>query len=374
MNLTKSKNNIDVVYASTGGYREIIDDINNDNHTNIIDFEEINGDNISSFTRSAIESMPKKECIILLHLTEAFSSVYWNVVFDIIKNAGYKKVIWIDGGLTPGYMYRHIKDLDISHRTSYYFFSRLLNEKNTMYSDNLDYKDRKYHYVSLGRLTRRERVYFTNKITEDTDLKNKGIISCGWGNNEKNTIWKDSYHLQCAQDIIGENIDKFPISLGDKDHEQYDILNNFDLAVFNVVQESSVGFNSISYDTTYSSNPYWSSIDSDRHFFTEKSAKPFLMGQIPLFIASPGYVEQLRKLGFDLFDDIINHDYDKEDFILKRCNILYQELKRLSLQDLENLNYNVKTYCLPRLQKNLDILVQLGSKDNLVKWINNQII
>ena len=28
MNLTKSKNNIDVVYASTGGYREIIDDIN----------------------------------------------------------------------------------------------------------------------------------------------------------------------------------------------------------------------------------------------------------------------------------------------------------------------------------------------------------
>ena len=57
--------------------------------------------------------MPKKECIILLHLTEAFSSVYWNVVFDIIKNAGYKKVIWIDGGLTPGYMYRHIKDLDV---------------------------------------------------------------------------------------------------------------------------------------------------------------------------------------------------------------------------------------------------------------------
>ena len=122
-----------------------------------------------------------------------------------------------------------------------------------------------------------------------------------------------------------------------------DILNNFDLAVFNVVQESSVGFNSISYDTTYSSNPYWSSIDSDRHFFTEKSAKPFLMGQIPLFIASPGYVEQLRKLGFDLFDDIINHDYDKEDFILKRCNILYKELKRLSLQDLKNLNY-IKYY------------------------------
>ena len=86
------------------------------------------------------------------------------------------------------------------------------------------------------------------------------------------------------------------------------------------------------------------------------------MGQIPLFIAPPGYVEQLKILGFDVFDDIISHDYDKEDHILKRCNVVYQELKRLSLQDIKNLNYKIKTYCLPRLQNNLDRLIELGNK------------
>ncbi len=373
MNISKTKNDINVVSASEQGYSDILDSINNDNFTNIIDYQEISTADICDFTRQALTNMPKKEVIILMHLTEAFSSVYWNVVFDIVKNAGYKKVIWIDGGLTPGYMYRHIKDLNIAHKPSYYFFTRLLNEKNNMYNKNLTYKDREYYYVSLGRLTRRERVYFTHKITEDADLKSKGIISCGWGNGEENTIWNDSYHLKCVENLIGENVTKFPISLGDKDHEQYDILNNFDLAVFNIVQESSVGFNSISHDTTYSSEPFWSSIDSDRHFFTEKSAKPFLMGQIPLFIAPPGYVEQLKILGFDMFDDIVSHDYDKEDHILKRCNVVYQELKRLSLQDIKNLNYKIKTYCLPRLQNNLDKLIELGNKENLAEWINNQL-
>tara|TARA_B100000900_G_scaffold288035_1_gene247065 strand:+ start:3630 stop:4754 length:1125 start_codon:yes stop_codon:yes gene_type:complete len=373
MNISKTKNNIDVVYASHEGYCDILDDIHNDNFTNIIDYQEISPSDICNFTRNALDKLPKKDCIILIHLTEAFSSVYWNMVFDIVKNYGVKKIIWVDGGLTPGYMYKHITDLKISHKTSHYFFTRLLNEKNSMYSKVLDYKDRKFYYVSLGRLTRRERVYFTNKITEDTDLKNKGIISCGWGNNEEYTIWNNSYHIKCAEDLTGNSVDKFPISLGDKDHEQYDVLHNFDLAIFNIVQESSVGFNSISHSTSYSKDPFWTSIDSDRHFFTEKSAKPFLMGQIPLFIATPGYVKQLKNLGFDLFEDIVSHDYDKEDYVITRCNRVYQELKRLSLQDIRNLNYKVKTYCLLRLQKNLDRLIELGSKENLTKWINNQI-
>ena len=372
-NISKTKNNLDVVHANPEGYSDILDSVKNDSNTNVIDYTEISSANITNFTRSALEKMPKKECIILLHLTEAFSSVYWNIVFEILKNYGVKKIIWIDGGLTPGYLYRHLNDITILHKTSYYFFTRLLNEKNNFYNKSLVFKDKKYHFVSLGRLTRQERVYLTNKILEDSELKSKGILSCGWGNDEENTIWKNSYHIQCAEDLTGNSVGKFPISLGDLDSEQYDILHDFDLAIFNIVQESSVGFNSISHNTSYSKNPYWSSIDSDRHFFTEKSAKSFLMGQIPLFLATPGYVQQLRKLGFDVFDDIINHDYDKEDYVIKRCNEIYKELKRISLQDIKHLDYKVKTYCLQRLQNNINNLIKLGNKDNLIKWINNQI-
>ena len=372
MNISKTKNNLDVVYASNDGYCSILDYIDS-NFANVIDYQDIDPQNICNFTRYALDNLPKKDCIILIHLTEAFSSVYWNIVFDIVKNYGIKKIIWVDAGLTPGYMYRHVSDLSISHKTSNYFFTRLLNEKNNMYSEKLLFKERKHHFVSLARLTRQERVYFASKITEDEELSKKGIISCGWGNNEKNSIWGNNYDLKIAEEITGNDVSKFPISLGDDDNEQYDVLHNFDLAVFNIVQESSVGFNSISHHNSYSDNPYWFTIDSDRHFFTEKSAKPFLMGQIPLFIASPGYVEQLRKLGFDVFDDIVQHDYDREDFVINRCNKCYQELKKLSLQDIKHLSDNIKNNLMDRLQNNLNLCIDLGNEEKLAEWINNQI-
>ena len=172
-NISKTKNNLDVVHANPEGYSDILDSVKNDSNTNVIDYTEISSANITNFTRSALEKMPKKECIILIHLTEAFSSVYWNIVFEILKNYGVKKIIWIDGGLTPGYLYRHLNDITILHKTSYYFFTRLLNEKNNFYNKSLIFKDKKYHFVSLGRLTRQERVYLTNKILED---KSKNII------------------------------------------------------------------------------------------------------------------------------------------------------------------------------------------------------
>ena len=124
-NISKTKNNLDVVHANPEGYSDILDSVKNDSNTNVIDYTEISSANITNFTRSALEKMPKKECIILLHLTEAFSSVYWNIVFEILKNYGIKKIIWIDGGLTPGYLYRHLNDITILHKTSYYF--HLLN-------------------------------------------------------------------------------------------------------------------------------------------------------------------------------------------------------------------------------------------------------
>lgn len=373
MNTSKTKNDIDIVYASNDGYRPLLDNLINYGNTNIIDFEDINSSEICNFTRYACKNLPKKECILLVHLTEAFSSVYWNIVLDILQNDGYKKVVWVDGGLTPGYMLRHTKDLTISHKTSTYFFTRLLNEKSDTYNDTLEFKQRIFHFLSLGRFTRMERVYFTNKILDDPDLYGKGIVSCGWGGNDKNNIWQDNHNRGIAEKIVGKNIDKFPISLGDVDDQQYDLLHDFDLAVYNIVQESSIGFNSASHLSSYSTEPFWNTIESDRHFFTEKTAKAFLMGQVPLFIATPGYVEELRKLGFDMFDDVVNHEYDKEDFVLLRCKRVYQELKRLSLQDITQLNYQVKKKLMKRLQNNLNLLKKLGNEKNLEEWINNQI-
>lgn len=47
-------------------------------------------------------------------------------------------------------------------------------------------------------------------------------------------------------------------------------------------------------------------------FLDEKIFKPIATGQIFVTLSGTGTIELLRKLGFDVFDDIVNHDYDNE--------------------------------------------------------------
>lgn len=48
-------------------------------------------------------------------------------------------------------------------------------------------------------------------------------------------------------------------------------------------------------------------------YVTEKTYKAFAWHQVPIFFAATGHVEQMRKLGFDVFDDLLgNHSYDNE--------------------------------------------------------------
>ena len=52
---------------------------------------------------------------------------------------------------------------------------------------------------------------------------------------------------------------------------------------------------------------------SIREFFpTEKTLQPMAVGRLPLWVGKAGLVEQVREQGFDVFDDIVNHDYDRE--------------------------------------------------------------
>lgn len=68
--------------------------------------------------------------------------------------------------------------------------------------------------------------------------------------------------------------------------------------------------------------------------FTEKAWIPFKIHQIPIYISQPGYVSELRNLGFDLFDDIVNHSYDTEVDVIKRIKFVVDEMERLQKIDL----------------------------------------
>ena len=74
--------------------------------------------------------------------------------------------------------------------------------------------------------------------------------------------------------------------------------NSFKQSIFNIVTESSYENIGDTFDT-------WSRI-----MITEKSIKAYRLYQFPIFLAPAGHVQLQRSLGFDMFDDIIDHSYD----------------------------------------------------------------
>ena len=75
--------------------------------------------------------------------------------------------------------------------------------------------------------------------------------------------------------------------------------------------------------------------DKNLIHITEKSLRPFHYYQFPIFFATKGHVEQLKKdYNFDMFDDIIDHSYDNEEDCVKRYKMVVSEIKRLaSIED-----------------------------------------
>ena len=105
---------------------------------------------------------------------------------------------------------------------------------------------------------------------------------------------------------------------------------------------------------------------------TEKSFKPFFLFQLPLFVASKGHVDALRKkLNLDLFDDFINHDYDKEENHTIRLKMIIEECYRLSKLEkeiIEFLNSNKN-----RFENNIKLLedwkMNSSDEDDTIEYI-----
>ena len=98
----------------------------------------------------------------------------------------------------------------------------------------------------------------------------------------------------------------------------------------------------------------WNSI-----FLTEKTFKCFDLYQIPIWFAVPGTVAQVRKLGFDLFDDIVDHSYDTIINEAERINSIVAQIAMLnnkfSLEDCQKLRGNLYS----RIKSNLATLDNL---------------
>jgi hypothetical protein len=109
---------------------------------------------------------------------------------------------------------------------------------------------------------------------------------------------------------------------------------------------------------------------------TEKSFRAFYFMQLPIFVATYGHVQYLRKrFGFDMFDDLIDHSYDLEKNSQKRLKMVFEEIKRLNNNKKTVISFYKKNK--DRFEKNLDLLQQIYKKEettNFFKSLSNEII
>ena len=211
------------------------------------------------------------------------------------------------------------------HVDSYDFFSR---QRHLQQSTKTDCK-----FLCLMRSTDHTRATFASQLLkQNLDLR----LSFGAATSSQQLDCFKHYFPHHRLPITVDGI--LPSTHGVEDHNISNPL--FRHCAVNIVTESSC-----QHETNR-----WHSI-----FITEKTFKAFAMWQLPIWWAVPGLVTAVKNLGFDVFDDIIDHSYDHERNQETRMQILIDEIQRLNRLNLTQIRNNVHD----RLAANWNRLAQI---------------
>jgi hypothetical protein len=80
-------------------------------------------------------------------------------------------------------------------------------------------------------------------------------------------------------------------------------------------------------------------------------------------------------LGFDVFDDIVDHSYDKEDNSFKRCDLVFEQIKNISQMRTvkEWINFLKEKNISNRFIKNRERLEQIFKEQDMksYSWVKD---
>jgi hypothetical protein len=109
-------------------------------------------------------------------------------------------------------------------------------------------------------------------------------------------------------------------------------------------------------ETAYEPDPSSTQLlNHHRPGMTEKSYKCFALFQLPIWLAPYKAVECYRNLGFDVFDDVIDHSYDLESNPMHRITLIAQQVQKFCQLPLDNI-VQLKLQLIPRFEKNWQVL------------------
>jgi hypothetical protein len=196
-------------------------------------------------------------------------------------------------------------------------------------------ENRLYKFCCFNAIPRPHRIKLVIEIIRN-DLLEHGQVSCGWAqqyNDWSRYVPEDLlHHFPMIVDLPHKH---------DGDYWSTAVMNVVPAmakSIINVISESSMD----QYTYQYSC---WS-----RGMITEKTMKVYAACQLPIWHAVKGFVQYQRELGFDVFDDIIDHSYDNVENPLDRIPLIVKELKKLTdqplsaLQDLLKVNWHRLQY------------------------------
>jgi hypothetical protein len=201
-----------------------------------------------------------------------------------------------------------------------------------------------YHYVCLNRYPRWER-YAVVEALLDNGLDQFGKISYATMFADKKEFSNSFIGKPDRRSLMTSDRyhDRFPMYLDDvvSFEQGYNISTDIASALFNIVTESA-------YEE--SDKPVANATSTPS--LSEKTYKCFLSAQIPIMVAPQYTVRAARNLGFDMFDDIVQHDaYDTEPAPRRRIKLVVEQVQRICSMSLEELQ-NLKTQFQSRFQRN----------------------
>jgi hypothetical protein len=218
---------------------------------------------------------------------------------------------------------------------------------------NWDSSKKDYLFMCLNNREDVHRAFLINDIL-DNKLETEGIISCNFGGDFNRSYNFYNSKLKNDEDSVIIKLDK--IELNDNKNLRF-----------------SPNFN-------YSKNSYIDVITEtyprELMFITEKTAKPFFNLQFPIIFGPVGIIQKLRDYGFDMFDDIINHDYDDEvfeyeyetDYYIQKWNLFLFKKSKKIVKELERLSkldfYKIYLKSKHRLLYNQELINKICIDDN----------
>lgn len=117
----------------------------------------------------------------------------------------------------------------------------------------------------------------------------------------------------------------------------------------------------------------WHDIDNEKDFisnYTEKTLKSLFAGQFFIVVGLPFVIERLRELGFDVFDDIIDHRYDVVLDKQQRWDKIKETIMKFNKRDM----YSTYLDNIDRLKENQNKFLQLYQSipgNRLKQWLES---